>query len=91
MLNANTACTPDYIFIDVNMPKMNGVDCLRMIKNIDRLKYTRMFMYSTTAEGMALEKSRELGADDFIIKPSSASALKEKLSRIFEIVQGIND
>ncbi len=83
--------TPSYIFIDVNMPKMNGIDCLRIIKNIDRLKYSKIFMYSTTSEGSALATSQQLGANDFIIKPSSSTMLKEKLSKIFEIVSEINE
>jgi len=89
MLMSNTEYIPDYIFIDVNMPKLNGIDCLKILKNIQRLKYAKIFMYSTTSERTVLAKSKEFGADDFIIKPSSTSELKEKLSIIFEIVSEI--
>jgi len=90
MLISSEKYTPDYIFIDVNMPKMNGIDCLRIIKNVGRLQYSRIFMYSTTSEGSVLALSRELGAEDFIIKPAKTAALKEKLSVIFGIVSEID-
>jgi CheY-like chemotaxis protein len=83
MLMANKTYIPDYIFIDVNMPKMNGIDCLRAIKNMQWLKGAKIFMYSTTSEGSVLTQSKELGATDFIIKPSKTAELREKLSKIF--------
>jgi CheY-like chemotaxis protein len=75
---------PDYIFLDVNMPKMNGIECLRSIKNIERLNDCKIFMYSTTSETSVLEKSKKLGATDFIVKPASPALLKETLSEILK-------
>lgn len=75
---------PDYIFLDVNMPKMNGIECLRSIKNIERLNDCKIFMYSTTSETSVLEKSKKLGATDFIVKPASPALLKETLSQILK-------
>ena len=85
MLSA-TSYTPDFIFIDMNMPRMNGMDCLKALRNISRLGNTRIFMYSTTSAGTAQEQSRALGAEDFIIKPSSVAELQQKLSAIFDVV-----
>ncbi|HYG50185.1 MAG TPA: response regulator [Flavobacteriales bacterium] len=82
--------TPDYIFLDMNMPKMDGIECLRSLKKIARLRETKIFMYSTTAETSAVEESWKLGAEAFIVKPSKTSELKEKLATIFQIVSEIN-
>lgn len=90
MLKTNTDFTPDYIFIDVNMPKMNGVVCLELLKNISRLQYSKFFMYSTTSENETVAESKRIGADEFIVKPTKVAELKEKLSRILEIVSEIN-
>jgi len=90
MLNSDNAYTPDYIFLDVNMPKMNGIDCLRQLRKIDRLKNTKIFMYSTTSESDVVKQSKGLGANDFIRKPSKTKELKEKLSAIFNIVSKID-
>jgi CheY-like chemotaxis protein len=89
-LLTGTDYTPDFIFLDVNMPKMNGIDCLRMLKRIDRLKNTLIFMYSTTSEKKTVEEAKKLGADDFVIKPSKTTELKDKLAQIFKIVSGMN-
>jgi CheY-like chemotaxis protein len=75
---------PDYIFLDVNMPKMNGIECLKNIKNLSHLNDSKIFMYSTTSETSVLEKSKKLGATDFIVKPASPALLKETLSHILK-------
>jgi CheY-like chemotaxis protein len=82
LLTAQDSFVPDYIFLDVNMPKMNGIDCLRNIKSLAHLNRCKIFMYSTTSETSILEKSKKLGATDFIVKPPSPTVLKETLSEI---------
>jgi CheY-like chemotaxis protein len=82
LLKERHAFLPDYIFLDVNMPKMNGIECLRNIKNLEHLNNAKIFMYSTTSETSVLEKSKKLGATDFIVKPASPAVLKETLSVI---------
>jgi CheY-like chemotaxis protein len=85
--NAEPDYVPDFIFLDVNMPKMNGIECLREIRNIERLKTVKVYMYSTTSERSVIERSKELGATEFIVKPEKTSELKDKLYRILEICQ----
>ncbi len=84
MLGSNTDYVPDYIFIDVNMPKMNGIECLRILKQMEKLRDARIYMYSTTSEGLALEESKKLKAHDFFIKPANILALEEQLSMVFK-------
>jgi CheY-like chemotaxis protein len=91
MLRSDSEYTPDYIFLDVNMPKMNGIDCLKELKKIRRLANTKIFMYSTTSETRVLNESKAFGADDFLVKPSKTSELKDKLYTIFGIVSGMNN
>jgi response regulator of citrate/malate metabolism len=90
MLGSNKEYVPDYIFLDVNMPKLNGIDCLKALRNMKHLKFSKIFIYSTTSDGSALNESRRLGASDFIVKPSKTTELKEKLAKIFSIVSGIH-
>lgn len=89
LLNSNDSYIPDFIFMDVNMPKMNGIECLKKVKEMERLKKAKVFMYSTTSEKSVLSQSKELGADEFIVKPAKAQILKEKLATIFTICQHI--
>jgi CheY-like chemotaxis protein len=82
LLQSQHSFVPDYIFLDVNMPKMNGIECLKNIKDLAYLNNCKIFMYSTTSETSVLEKSKKLGATDFIVKPASPAVLKETLSVI---------
>src|SRR5882762_3877095 len=49
-LNSVDQPVPDFIFIDLNMPKMNGLDCLQIIRATDKFKDSKVIMYSTTSE-----------------------------------------
>lgn len=71
---------PDCIFIDINMPRMNGIECLEQIKKISRLQSVPVCMFSTSADPEIVALSRALGANDFIVKPASISVLSELLS-----------
>jgi len=82
LLTAQNLFVPDYIFLDVNMPKMNGIECLKNIKDLAHLNNCKIYMYSTTSEASVLEKSKKLGATDFIVKPASPAVLKQTLSVI---------
>ncbi|AYB29105.1 response regulator [Chryseolinea soli] len=82
-LKAKKPLIPDYIFIDVNMPKMNGIECLQEIQKLDHLKHADVFMYSTSSDEKMIEKSKALGAKDFIVKPPGLTLLTEKLLQVF--------
>lgn len=82
-LKLNLEYTPDFIFLDVNMPKMGGLDCLKELKKIDRIKESVIYMYSTTAEPLTLSEALKWGAKDFIVKPAKTGDLVKKLSGIF--------
>ena len=75
---------PEYIFMDMNMPKMNGIDCLQAVKEFPHLKDCKIYMYSTTGENSVVQKIKDLGAVDFIVKPTSPAVLQEILSKILE-------
>ncbi len=73
---------PDYIFIDVNMPRINGMTCLQEIKKISRIEKIPVYMYSTGMNARDGQKALHLGAVDYIIKPSSISGLSQLLKKI---------
>ena len=61
--------TPDYIFLDVNMPRMNGIQFLETIKRNKNLSRIPVVMYSTTKSAEHERHARELGAVYFFTKP----------------------
>ena len=72
---------PELIFLDINMPVMNGWDFLEEYEKIDTLlkKSTRIFILSSTVDPEDYQKAKDFGnVEDFISKPLS----KELLERI---------
>jgi CheY-like chemotaxis protein len=74
--------TPRLIFVDVNMPRMNGAQCLAEIRKMDRLKHIPVFMYSTSAEPEIMEQCIQLGATGFIQKYTDTHLLEKELQKI---------
>lgn len=73
---------PDIIFLDLNMPAMNGWQCLTRLKNDIYLKHIPVVMYSTSSNPRDKEIALELGAHGFITKPSDFKLLKQMLHDI---------
>lgn len=80
-LNNKDQHKPDIIFMDVNMPLMNGWECLEQIKHSDLLATIPVVMYSTSSYRGDSDKAHEMGALCFFTKPSSYADLK-KIIRI---------
>ncbi|MGZ3883658.1 MAG: response regulator [Bacteroidia bacterium] len=71
--------TPHYIFLDLNMPRMNGKQCLAEIKKMKHLDHVPVFIYSTSSDSQIIKETLQLGASDYIIKPPSVSSLTGEL------------
>ena len=82
MLGAENAVLPDIIFLDLNMPKMDGKQCLEELKKDDLLKDIPVFIYTTSSQSKDIEYTLQLGAACFITKPSSSKDLQELLAII---------
>jgi CheY-like chemotaxis protein len=72
---------PDYIFLDINMPLMNGKKCLEEIKADHIYKTIPVIIYSTTSDERQIEECRRLGAD-FLTKPDNFDTLINALKKI---------
>jgi DNA-binding NtrC family response regulator len=83
-LREDTSFIPDYIFIDVNIPKMNGMQCLPELKKIRHLKDVELIMFTTSSDPRNIDESKVLGASQFMIKPSSLKELIEVLRNIIK-------
>ena len=65
----HSAGGPCLIVLDLNMPKLNGTQTLRAIKNDERFRHISVIMYSTSINPLEKEKCMELGAHDYLTKP----------------------
>lgn len=73
---------PDAILLDINLPKVNGWDICKSIKNISQVP---IIMVTARDSEFDEIKGLELGADDYITKPFTPKLLIIKLKKIFKI------
>lgn len=78
---------PDVIFIDINMPLMDGMECLEKIRQIPTMRDTRLCFYSTSEESHIVTENKTKKADHFIVKPSTLKELIMVLSGVFEKIK----
>lgn len=60
---------PDIILLDLNMPKMNGIELLTHMRNMEDWKDTKVFVITTSEEKEDKEMTRKLGVSGYIVKP----------------------
>ncbi len=73
---------PDLIFLDINMPQMNGWQTLCQLKEAEPHKNIPVIMYSTSTYPEDVEKAGRLGALCFFSKPSEFKLLKKSISLV---------
>lgn len=76
---------PDVIFLDLNMPKKNGFECLDEIKKTSKLKNIPIVIFSTSAEPEAVNKVYQQGAHYYMCKPGSFLLLKKAIKQVLAI------
>ena len=86
---------PDIVFLDLNMPRKSGMECLREIRESDRLKRISVAIYSTSSSEQDREDTFVAGANVYIKKPNDFNMLKKVLSDVVHInwqyiVDGLN-
>lgn len=75
---------PHAIFIDVNMPQVNGLKCLEEMRKAEHHNDTPVYIYTTSKDEKIRQQSLALGATGFIVKPSNLNSLIEVIERIIE-------
>jgi CheY-like chemotaxis protein len=60
---------PDIILLDINMPKMNGIEFLKTLRNDQRLKYIKVFIMTTSGEKHDRTETEKLEISGYMIKP----------------------
>jgi CheY-like chemotaxis protein len=84
-LKEETIPVPDFIFLDLNMPRLNGKECLVEIKKLSRYANVPVIIYSTSSHQKDIQEIMQSGASYFLTKPTRISELCEKLLDIFSI------
>jgi CheY-like chemotaxis protein len=76
---------PDVLFLDLNMPRKNGLQCLKEMKESPRLSRIPVIIYSTSIEETAVEHLYNEGAFLYIQKPGKFSSLKDAIQKALDL------
>lgn len=84
-LNGEDAILPEILFLDLNMPKKNGIECLNEIKENEKFNDIAIAIYSTSSSEEHIEETFVNGANIYIKKPNDFETLKKVLSNVVTI------
>jgi two-component system chemotaxis response regulator CheY len=72
----------DFMLLDVNMPKMSGLECVKALREAGLQPPMKVMMVTTEADNSYICQALEYGADEFLMKPFTPEGLREKLAMI---------
>ena len=78
---------PDIIFLDINMPRMNGYEFLRSVKNTKGLKEVPVILMSDPKKEFIIPHIKQYDKVGYMAKPLSFSGLKSSLKQVLEITE----
>jgi len=73
---------PLFILLDLNMPKMDGREVLKNIKNNEEFKKIPVIIFSTTKNQLEVKRCYDLGANTYIVKPVNFESLVATVQQI---------
>lgn len=69
----------DLMLLDVNMPEMGGMECVRRLREANTAPAMKVMMVTTEADSSFIAQALEYGADEFLMKPMTPEILHGKL------------
>lgn len=83
----NDAALPDAIILDQNMPKRNGLQTLRLLKNSDAFAHIPVLVYSTYTDEDLVKQSTAIGAALVLPKPATAEGYHKMIDAFFDVLE----
>ena len=81
----NLANPPHIIFLDLNMPKKSGLECMVEIKSSDSLSHIPIIIYSTSLDQMVVNSLYQMGAHHYIQKPAEFVSIKSVIEKVITL------
>lgn len=85
ILSENPKPLPEFVFLDINMPKVGGFECLAQIKKNKKLNKLLIIMLSTSSDPFAITKAQELGANFYAVKPNTFDGIKILIKNVLQM------
>ncbi len=76
---------PDLIFMDLNMPRKNGTQCLREIRNLEEFKNLPVVVLSTSNSEDVINAVYQSGANLYVEKPSDMQSWKNAIAKVLSL------
>ena len=73
------------ILLDIAMPELDGMQTLKLIRNVDRLKHIPVIFLTADGDPLTIIKANELRAEDYIRKPIRADDLIQRVERVLQL------
>lgn len=77
--------SPDFIFLDINMPFRNGFECLETIRKHPKHNRLLVAIYSTSGSDKQIKKAYDCRANMYIQKPSSLPSIKKVIEKVITL------
>jgi len=78
----------DFLVTDWNMPGMQGIDLLKAVRADEKLKTLPVLMVTAESKREQIVEAAQAGVNGYVVKPFTAGTLEEKISKIFERIDG---
>lgn len=76
---------PNMIFLDLNMPKKSGLECIAEIKASASLAHIPIIIYSTSMDHLVIDTLYKMGANYYIQKPAEFASIKSVIKKVIAL------
>jgi DNA-binding response OmpR family regulator len=79
-----TGKSPDLLLLDINMPEVSGLDLLEFLRRRKEWKNLPVIMLSSEAAESLIDKTIEMGADSYLMKPVTIEELEKTMANVIQ-------
>lgn len=83
--------TPKVIFLDIKLPKVNGLEVLKQLKSDDRTRKIPTIILTSSKQDPDIETAYNLGVNSYVVKPVDFNIFKETINQLGSYWLGVNE
>ena len=81
---------PKVIFLDIKLPKLNGLEVLKIVKSEEHLRHIPIVMLTSSVENPDIKAAYDLGANSYVVKPVDFDNFSETINSLGIYWLGVN-